>query len=66
LEQARSQSDVAARAQIYGQVITQLQKDLPIIYLYRQKNFTGVSRTVVGVQVFGDGLLRFKNAGFAA
>jgi peptide/nickel transport system substrate-binding protein len=66
LEQARSQSDVGARAQIYGQVITQLQKDLPIIYLYRQKNFTGVSKTVVGVQVFGDGLLRFKNAGFAA
>ncbi|HKE67602.1 MAG TPA: ABC transporter substrate-binding protein [Micromonosporaceae bacterium] len=66
LEQARSQADVAARAKIYGQVITQLHQDVPIIYLYRQKNFTGVSRTVVGVQVFGDGLLRFKTAGFAA
>jgi peptide/nickel transport system substrate-binding protein len=66
LEQARSQADVTQRANIYGQVITQLHKDVPIVYLYRQKNFTGVSRTVVGVQVFGDGLLRFKTAGFAA
>jgi len=66
IEQARSQADVTQRAGIYGQVITQLHKDVPIVYLYRQKNFTGVSRTVVGVQVFGDGLLRFKTAGFAA
>ncbi len=66
LEQARSQADVSARGNLYGQVITQLHKDVPIIYLYRQKNFTGVARTVVGVQVYGDGLLRFKTAGFAA
>ena len=46
---------------LYGQVITQLHKDVPIIYLYRQKNFTGVARTVVGVQVYGDGLLRFEH-----
>ena len=31
------------------------------------KNFTGVARTVVGVQVYGDGLLRFgTRRGFAA
>jgi peptide/nickel transport system substrate-binding protein len=44
-------------------VITQLHKDLPIIYLYRLKNFTGVARTVVGVQMYGDGLMRFAHAG---
>ncbi|HEY9483682.1 MAG TPA: ABC transporter substrate-binding protein [Micromonosporaceae bacterium] len=66
LEQARSQADVSARGNLYAQVITQLNKDVPIIYLYRQKNFTGVARTIVGVQVYGDGLLRFKTAGFAA
>ena len=47
-------------------MITQLHKDLPLIYLYRLKNFTGVARTVVGVQVYGDGLIRFAHAGFAA
>jgi peptide/nickel transport system substrate-binding protein len=66
LDHARAKSDVAARRDLYGKVITQLHQDVPIIYLYRQKNFTGVTHTVVGVQVFGDGLLRFGTAGFAA
>jgi peptide/nickel transport system substrate-binding protein len=66
LDKARAQADVAARRDLYGQVVTQLHQDAPIIYLYRQKNFTGVANTVVGVQVYGDGLLRFTTAGFAA
>jgi len=66
LAQARIKPDLATRRDLYGQVITQLHKDAGIIYLYRQKNFTGVSRKVVGVQVYGDGLLRFETAGFAA
>jgi peptide/nickel transport system substrate-binding protein len=66
IDQSRANPDVAARRALYGQVITQLHQDLPLIYLYRQKNFTGVARTVVGVQVYGDGLLRFATAGFAA
>ena len=49
-----------------AQVIKQLHEDAPLIYLYRQKNFTGVAKSMVGVQVYGDGLLRFVNAGFAA
>jgi peptide/nickel transport system substrate-binding protein len=65
LEKSRSTEDQATRADLFGQVITQLHKDLPIIYLYRLKNFTGVSRTVVGVQMYGDGLMRFAHAGFA-
>jgi peptide/nickel transport system substrate-binding protein len=65
LAQARSKTDVASRRDLYGQVITQLHQDEPLIYVYRQKNFTGVARTVVGVQVYGDGLLRFTTAGFA-
>ncbi|HST67842.1 MAG TPA: ABC transporter substrate-binding protein [Mycobacteriales bacterium] len=65
ISQSQSTSDNDARARLFGQVISQLHKDLPIIYLYRVKNFTGVARTVVGVQMYGDGLMRFKNAGFA-
>jgi peptide/nickel transport system substrate-binding protein len=66
LGQARATSDLAARRGLYGQVITQLHKDVPIIYLYRAKNFTGVAGVVVGVQVYGDGLIRLGHAGFAA
>jgi peptide/nickel transport system substrate-binding protein len=66
LAKSRASTDRATRAELFGQVITQLHKDLPIIYLYRQKNFTGVARTIVGVQMYGDGLMRFAHAGFAA
>jgi len=66
LDQARASADVGARRDLYGKIITQLHQDVPLIYLYRQKNFTGVARTVVGVRVFSDGLLRFGTAGFAA
>ena len=44
IDQARAEPDVAARRDLYGQVITQLHQDLPLIYLYRQKNFTGVAQ----------------------
>ena len=66
LEKSQTTEDQSTRADLFGQVITQLHKDLPIIYVYRLKNFTGVSRKVVGVQMYGDGLMRFAHAGFAA
>jgi peptide/nickel transport system substrate-binding protein len=66
LAKSQASQDQSTRADLFGQVITQLHKDLPIIYVYRLKNFTGVSRTVVGVQLYGDGLMRFAHAGFAA
>jgi peptide/nickel transport system substrate-binding protein len=66
ISQSRSATDIATRRDLFGKVITQLHVDVPIIYLYRPKNYTGVSRTVIGVQMFGDGLMRFVHAGFAA
>jgi peptide/nickel transport system substrate-binding protein len=66
IDQARKTPDVTARRDLYGQVITKIHDDAPLIYLYRQKNLTGVSSKVVGVNVYGDGLLRFGSAGFAA
>jgi peptide/nickel transport system substrate-binding protein len=66
LTKSRSTTDQATRTDLFGQVITELHKDLPIIYLYRLKNFTGVAKTVVGVQMYGDGLMRFAHAGLAA
>jgi len=66
LDQARATPDQAKRRDLYGQLITKLHEDVPLIYLYRQKNLTGVASKVVGVQVYGDGLIRFGAAGFAA
>jgi peptide/nickel transport system substrate-binding protein len=64
IKQSQAKTDMDQRAALFGQVVTQLHKDLPIIYLYRLKNFTGVSRKVAGVQMYGDGLMRFAHAGF--
>jgi peptide/nickel transport system substrate-binding protein len=66
LAKTRSTTDVGTRRDLYGQVITELHKDVPIIYVYRVKNFTGVAKSVVGVEMYGDGLMRFAHAGFAA
>lgn len=65
LTQARQSNDLAQRKDLYGQVVTQLQKDDPLIYLYRQRNLTGVTTKVKGVQVFPDGVIRVAFAGAA-
>jgi peptide/nickel transport system substrate-binding protein len=66
IDQARATPDLAKRRDLYGQVITKLHEDVPLIYLYRQKNLTGVTSKLVGLQVFGDGIIRAGAAGFAA
>jgi peptide/nickel transport system substrate-binding protein len=64
LAKARQTQDISARAKIYGQVQAQTEKDNPIIYLYRQRNLTGVSKDISGVQVFPDGIIRVAFAGY--
>lgn len=64
LDEARASQDVAKRRELYGKVVAKLQEDAPLIYLYRQKNLTGVSNTVGQVREYGDGILRFGAAGF--
>jgi peptide/nickel transport system substrate-binding protein len=64
LQQAREAQEVSERADLYGQVQEALQEDNPLVYLYRQRNLTGVSSEVSGVQVFPDGIVRVAFAGF--
>jgi peptide/nickel transport system substrate-binding protein len=66
IDEARATPDAAKRRDLYGQMVTKLREDAALIYLYRQKNLTGVSSKVVGVQVYGDGIIRVGTAGFAA
>ncbi len=48
LTDARQSTDQAERMKLYGQVVTKLQQDDPLIYLYRQRNLTGVSQEGLG------------------
>ncbi|MDQ1669370.1 MAG: peptide/nickel transport system substrate-binding protein [Actinomycetota bacterium] len=64
LEQARQSQDTEARGALYGQAQGLLQRDDPLIYLYRQRNLTGVAKQLSGVQVYSDGILRIAFAGF--
>jgi peptide/nickel transport system substrate-binding protein len=64
LEKARESQDANERKTLYGQVQTALADDAPLVYVYRQRNLTGVSKKVSGVQVFPDGIIRVARAGF--
>ncbi|MGH2791114.1 MAG: ABC transporter substrate-binding protein [Actinomycetota bacterium] len=65
LEEARVEQDPEARKEIYQQAIEQMHEVRGIVYLYHDKLFLGANREVVGIEYFGDGLVRVRNAGFA-
>jgi peptide/nickel transport system substrate-binding protein len=65
LDQARQALSLNERKDLYAQVVAKLHQDDPLIYLYRQRNLTGVSNSVKGVQVFPDGVIRVAFAGMA-
>ncbi|MGY4765983.1 ABC transporter substrate-binding protein [Kribbella sp. CWNU-51] len=65
LTDARQNTDKAQRIKLYGDVVTKLQQDDPLIYMYRQRNLTGVSKKLLGIQVYPDGVIRTAFAGFA-
>ncbi|HKG48812.1 MAG TPA: ABC transporter substrate-binding protein [Actinomycetales bacterium] len=64
LRQARQSQNPAQRRTFYGQLQTALQDEAPLVYIYRQRNLTGVSKKLSGVQVFPDGIIRVARAGF--
>jgi peptide/nickel transport system substrate-binding protein len=61
---ARKAATQQARIVSYRAALKQVLKDLPLIYLYHPVNRFGVVKTVSGVQVFGDGLIRAQFAQF--
>ena len=65
IDQARQSTNIDERKKLYGQAVTLLHQDDPLIYLYRQQNLTAFSNKVKGVQVFPDGVIRAAFAGFA-
>jgi peptide/nickel transport system substrate-binding protein len=58
LDNARKAASTAARKKLYSSAFKILRSQLPLIYLWHPVNRHGVSKTVNGVQTFGDGLIR--------
>jgi peptide/nickel transport system substrate-binding protein len=55
-----------ARTALYTAAMKIIHRDRPLIYLYHPVNYYAVAKQVEGVQVYGDGLIRAYNAGFAS
>jgi peptide/nickel transport system substrate-binding protein len=64
LTEAAEQVDTEQRAKTYGEVVSTVQKDDPIVYLYRQRNLTAYSEDITGVSTFADGVVRLSRTGF--
>ena len=64
LGEARTTTDMSARQKLYGQVVSRLQEIDSAIFLYRQRNTTGIRDDIVtGVEVYPDGVVRTGFAG---
>ncbi|ASO21234.1 peptide/nickel transport system substrate-binding protein [Actinoalloteichus hoggarensis] len=66
LGEAAEVEDVERRAELYGEIVEVLQRDNPVVYLYRERNITAHDEGVVGVEVYADGVVRLGRAAFRA
>ena len=64
LTEAAQTNDMDTRAQLYGQVVAQVQADNPILYLYRVRSLTGYTTQVAGIATYPDGVVRLGGAAF--
>ena len=64
LVKAARQTDPGQRAKTYGEAISLVHKDDPIIYLYRQRNLTAYSEDIAGIATYADGVVRLSRAAF--
>jgi peptide/nickel transport system substrate-binding protein len=64
LSAASQSNDTAERAVLYGQAVSLVQQDNPIIYLYRTRSLTAYSTSVAGISTYSDGVVHLSNAAF--
>jgi peptide/nickel transport system substrate-binding protein len=64
LARATQTTDVATRADLYGQAVQLLQKENPVVYTYRLRSLTAHSTRVTGIEVYSDGVVRLGKAAF--
>ena len=60
LDTARAEADATRRKQLYVQADTILRADLPTLPLYHPKWFFAARKSVSGLEVYPDGLLRLR------
>ena len=66
LGEAASTNAVKARAALYGQVVTIVQRDNPVIYLYRPRSLTAYTTNVAGIQTYADGVVHLSGSAFVS
>ncbi|GAA3360506.1 hypothetical protein GCM10017744_043430 [Streptomyces antimycoticus] len=55
----------AARQKIYARLVERIRAQHTVLYLIQPTNYVSVTKKVAGLKVFGDGLIRVKDAGYA-
>ena len=66
IKEAAAVTEPAQRAELYAKALQRAAEVRGVVYLYHNKYYLGMNKTVAGVQYFKDGLPRFVTAGFAA
>lgn len=65
LDKARTVQDVSERRALYAEMWKVVQQDLPILYLWTQRNIAGMSAKVNGFRAVPDGMIRLQGVTLA-
>ena len=65
LEKARTVADLPGRRAIYADMWKLERQDLPLLYLWQQKNLVGMSARVNGFRAISDGMIRLQGVSLA-
>jgi peptide/nickel transport system substrate-binding protein len=65
LDQARVESDVGERRDLYARAWQQERQDMPLVYLWIARNIVGMKKNLMGFQQVPDGLIRLQGMSFA-
>ena len=65
LDKARAVTDVPGRAAAYAAFWPVEARDLPIMYMWQQKNLVGMSAKVTGFRAVPDGMIRLQGVSLA-
>lgn len=66
LNNARRSVSQKSRVTLYAAAMRIIHAQRPLIYLFHQVNYYGVTKKVAGVKVYGDGLIRAQFAGYTS
>ena len=65
LEASRATTDFATRKALFAKIVTQIEEDLPVIYLDNDSRVTGMSKKISGFREVPDGMVRLQGLSLA-